>query len=532
MNAALSWRGGPRVLAVLVAVACAAESATVPDATPTPDVVLTPPPATDPALLFRDITDWAGLATLPATAGPGVAAADIDGDDDDDLLIPTEGALLVLRNRGDGSFGPAEPIADSDYGWMVYVAELTGDGKLDLVLSQPRDVRLFEGHGDGTFTRSALLETALAPGEYSVVTYGDYAFRGRLSLVLARHYGGTDCERTRTADSPPCDKDDDPGGLPDLRIPNDDGLFTSDPSLATLVGRARVKAAATADLNQDGLVDLWLGQDSYLPGLALLSSGNGGFVDAGAALGLNVAASAMGFDGGDIDGDGDVDYVVANLLPGLQLFDYDDGRYTEVAAERGFAELSSYSTWGLGLMDFDHDGDLDLLGVGGFGAGEIEVATPLERIYFAGDGTGHFERRYGVSGSGLDKSGSARGAAFADFDRDGDVDMVVASTDGPLQMLRNELGGGNWLLVRLDYPWHRPAVGAVVTVTAGAKSWKRWVIGTPSYGGSSSEWVHVGLGDATDIDAIEVRWPNGVTQQEPGGPARQRRVITFRAPRG
>jgi hypothetical protein len=511
--------------------ACADDAATETDVTPTPDVVLTPPPPTDPALIFRDITEWAGLGGLPATAGPGVAAADVDDDGDDDLLVPTESALLLLRNRGDGSFGPAEPIADSDYGWMVYAAELTGDGKLDLVLSQPRDVRLFEGHGDGTFTRSTRLETALAPGEYSVVTYGDYAFRGRLSLVLARHYGGTDCERTRTADSPPCNKDDDPGGLPDLRIPGEDGHFTSDDSLASLVGRARVKAAATADLNQDGLVDLWLGQDSYLPGLALLSNGQGGFVDAGAALGLNVVASAMGFDGGDIDGDGDADFIVANLLPGLQLFDYDGGRYTEVAAERGFAELSSYSTWGVGLIDVDHDGDLDLLGVGGFGAGEIEVPTPLERIYFAGDGAGHFERRYGATGSGLDVAGSARGAAFADFDRDGDVDMVVASVDGPLQLLRNELGGGNWLEVRLDYPWHRPAVGAVVTVTAGDRTWKRWVIGTPSYGGSSSEWVHVGLGDAASIDAIEVRWPNGVTQRELGGPARERRVITFRGAR-
>ena len=298
-----------------------------------------------------------------------------------------------------------------------------------------------------------------------------------------------------------------------------------------------MKAAATADLNQDGLVDLWLGQDSYLPGLALLSDGKGGFVDAGAALGLNVVASAMGFDGGDIDGDGDIDYMVANLFPGIQLFEYDGGRYTELAADRGFAELSSYSTWGMGLHDFDDDGDLDLLGVGGFGGGEVEVPTPLERIFFAGDGTGHFERRYGAANSGLDLAGSARGAAFSDVDRDGDVDMVVASVDGPVQLLRNELGGsraggGHWLQLRLDYPWHRPAVGAVITVTAGAKTWKRWVLGTPSYGGSSTEWVHVGLGDAATVDGIEVRWPNGMSQIEPGGPACERRVITFRTPPG
>lgn len=465
-------------------------------------------PAVDPALLFRDLTPGGGL---PATSGPGVALVDVDDDGDDDLLLSGDDAIRVLLNQGDATFVPGPDLPDSEGAQALAAADLTGDGAVDLLAVDPRELRLFERQGGG-WARSARLPELPVDGEYAAVTLGDYRLRGRLDLVAARLHA------SEGGSSPVA---------PLFLAQGDDGAYVKT-SVPAFDAPLHARVAATLDLNGDGRLDVWVGQEGFAPSRAYLGDGTGGFTESSAALGLDLPASAMGFDAGDIDGDGDLDLVVANLFPGGQLFVREGERYVEAAKAHGLDDLDTWSTWGLALFDADNDGDLDLLAASGFGQGEVEGAVGLERVYYENDGAGHFSRRLGATGSGLDVLSSARGAAFGDLDGDGDLDAVITSVDAPPQLLRNELGAGHWLQLQLRYPWHRPAVGAVVTVQAGGRALRRWVIGTPSYASSSSERVHVGLGDAPRYDALEIRWPNGVVQSEPGGAANRTLTVAYR----
>ncbi len=469
------------------------------EATPAP---VAPGPPVDPALLYRDLTPESGL---PSTGGPGVTLADLDGDGDDDLVLPTPEALRLYYNRGDAPVEPGPAVAFSEGAQSVWAADVTGDGSLDLLAVDPRELRLFVGPD---WARSTQLPELPIDGEYSAVTFGDFSLGGRLDLLAIRlHAAGGEAAMTsvlveRTADTPLAREVLDP---------------------------LHARVAATLDLNDDGRLDVWVGQEGFAPSRAYLGDGGGGFVESSKTLGLDLAASAMGFDAGDIDGDGDLDLVVANLFPALQLFVRDGERFVESATARGLTGLDGGSTWGLGLVDADNDGDLDLLAASGFGQGEVEGDTGLERLYFENDG-GLFTRRFGAADTALDVSSTARGAAFSDLDGDGDVDAVITSVDAAPQVLRNELGtdARRWLKIQLRYPWHRPAVGARVRLTAGGRTLTRWVVGTPSYGGSSSECVHFGLGAAAEYTDLEVRWPNGVTQRESAGPANRTVVVGYR----
>ena len=496
------------------------------------------PPATRPELLFHDTSAFAGVSPLGPSDVGAITLADLDRDGVDDLLLPGNDATRLLRNRGDGSFGEWASVAHPGRRVLTaYAADLTQDGRLDLVMATVKTFLIFRGVSDGVFEPVAGLPTLEGGGYGSVATFGDVAHSGRLGLFLGRSFPFQPGEtgQAETLFEGGCGNVGvDPSTLkpvPSTFLTMDTSSFIDQTAVVGLDVPAKVQATAAADINGDGHMDLYVGTEGGARDLVFLNDGKGHFAESGEALGWDARTSAMGFDMADIDGDGDAEFFVADALPdegGILWVRQPDGRFRNEASERGLLDTAQFSSWGGGFHDFDHDGDVDLFLANSLPpeGGSCDVLEQ-ERLYFRNDGTGHFERGLGATGTALDESSEARAAQISDLDADGDLDVVVASLDDPPQVLRNDMATGGWLKLDLAYPFHDPAVGAIVRVRAGGRTFTRWVVGTPSWGGSGSHVIHVGLGDAAEVEGIEVVWPNGQAQQFPGGPVRERRRLVF-----
>ncbi len=504
-------------------------------------------PAQEVGLLFVDVSHWSGGWPVPtAITEFGVSAADLDDDSDVDLVVPGGRHFQVWLNRGDASFWHAAdfglrpsssagaggaPVAGSSVA-AVYsvVGGFIGDPALDVLALRSDTSELWEGRGDGTFSYAGQLAAPQAGVLSLTLTLGDFDYRGRLTAFLGGFIqvpADMSLEALETVID--CSAAINPAGMsvPESRFaaleggePAPDGSFI----------RERVQSTMSFDVNHDGALDLFVGTEGHELDRVYIGDGRGGFQEAGKALGFDAMTSAMGSDVGDIDGDGDPEIIVTDYLPsdgGPLWVRQADGRYANEADARGLGDLRQFSGWGVGLHDFDLDGDVDLLIVNGVPPLEGCDVGSQERTYFENDGTGHFTRRLGGAGTGLDMQSRGRGAAFADFDGDGDLDVAVSSMDAPVQILRNDFATGHWLGVDLRYPWFRPAIGAEVRVRTGDTWRSRWVAGTPSAAGSSWETVHFGLGDAQTVDEIVVRWPHGKLQRMPGGPTNRRVRVDY-----
>lgn len=525
-----------RLNALLLCLSCAS----VPPPTVThdvqrPAVPLAPPPALAPQRLFVDVTEWSGLRDAGDNPGPGLTAADLDDDGDDDLVLGSGPGLEVWSNRGDGSFERLGPV-DPGGGYLSFAAQLVGSPALDLVvLRGAGGFELYEGLGGGSF-RAAPLPAYPSAAISNGVAFGDFDYTGRLSLYVP--YLMPLCgPGVRRQDGSPCRADTTPDQLPNVPgvyLRNTAEGFVDATAASGLDRPTRGQLALAVDLDGDGPLDLFVGTEGDQRDLVFLGDAKGRFHEGRKEdLGLDLGTSCMGADWADIDGDGDAELFVSDYLRegGSPLWvRSESGRYVNEAKARGLGELSQFSVWGVGLYDFDSDGDEDLLCVNSIPRTHGAELTPQERTYFANDGTGHFTRQVATD-SALDTVSEARGAAFADFDLDGDVDGVVASRTGGVQLLRNDLPQGAWTWLTLDYPWYRPVVGARVRVTAGGRVFTRWVTGTAGFAGSSTLGIHVGLGEADAIEQIEVRWPHGETQRFEGPlPVRTHLKLAYAAP--
>ena len=209
--------------------------------------------------------------------------------------------------------------------------------------------------------------------------------------------------------------------------------------------------------------------------------------------------------------------------------------FEDAAVAAGLHVQNRYVQWGAALADFDNDGLADLFYVTGHVYPEIERAAGLEgqyphkgpRILFRNAGNSRFADVSSAGGPGLTTPHSSRGAAFGDFDNDGDVDALVMNMNEPPSLLRNDSrSGGNWIEVVLEgRASNRAAIGSTVIVTVGARKQARAVLSQSSYYSHDDLRLHFGTGSATRIDEIEVRWPNGAVQQMRNVDAR--RVVTI-----
>jgi hypothetical protein len=506
------------------------------------------------------------------TNGAGAALLDYDGDGWLDALVlsgsrlqdgarrdadwPTGQAPTnrLYRNNRDGTFTDVtEKAGLARTGWAssVCAGDYDNDGRLDLHVTYFGRNVLYRNAG-GRFedvTKQAGLATSGVRWG-SGCSFVDYDRDGRLDLFVA-HYLRFDLE---TAAEPgqgancvwkgvPVNCG--PKGLPfdsNLLFRNaGDGTFTdvSERSgIAKVTGRYPMTAVA-ADFDTDGWVDLYVACDSTAS-ILYRNNHDGTFTDtavpSGLAYGeLGNAQAGMGLALGDFDRDGQLDVLKTHFADDVPALYRALGRglFEDAATVTGLGVLNRYVEWGSGLPDLDNDGWPDLVYVTGHVYPEIEPRLPQyphrgPRVVFRSLEGRRFEDVTAASGPGATTPHSSRGAAFGDYDNDGDVDVLVMNMNEPPSLLRNDYAGPNgWIAVQLEGTRsNRAGLGAIVRVTAGGRTTARAVLSQSSYYSHDDLRAHFGLGAASRVESIEVAWPSG--QVDRLHDLEGRRVVTIR----
>ncbi|MBA3727795.1 MAG: CRTAC1 family protein [Actinobacteria bacterium] len=471
---------------------------------------------------FQDVTAESGLETTLGKAGcaqfsAGAAWGDIEGDGDLDLYMPLQDeAARLWVNDGAGHFDNQSGLrgADNDgaTGMAAVFADYDNDGDQDLYVINDGPNRLYRNSGSGAFVDVALQAGVADDAAGSSASWGDYDNDGYLDLYVTNY---KDCSiREGEADR--------------LYHNEGDGTF-ADRTL--LLGPPEATAgagfqAAWFDYDGDGDQDLYLANDY----LTLVSEPNrlwrndgpgplGGwqFVDVSKESGAGWAMNAMGIGIGDHDGDLDLDFAVSNIAGNVLARNDGDGTFTDVAAAAGVQRPTQVAgvnavTWGLAFWDFNLDTREDLF----VAAGSLGGAPSQPDELFVNTGGGRFLDLSAPSGTADPQTG--RGVAFADYDRDGRVDLYVVNQFGRPVLYRNVTStGSHWLEVRtVGTASNRDGCGARLILTIGQARMLRQVFcGSTSLGSGSDPTVHFGLGSADSLEELEIVWPSGLRQVLP-----------------
>jgi hypothetical protein len=274
-----------------------------------------------------------------------------------------------------------------------------------------------------------------------------------------------------------------------------------------------------ADIDGDGRLDLLVTSD-FGQSSVWRNRGGGSFENV--TSGVISDENGMGSAVGDYDGDGDLDWFVASIFDGDGVAEGNwgttgnrlyrnrgDGSFEDATDAAGVRDGNW--GWGSSFADFDNDGRLDLVEVNGWPQGSPQFRDSPTRLFVAGDG-GRFTER--AAALGVDDHGDGRGVVCFDYDGDGDLDLFVANNNGPHHLWRNDGGraAGHFLAVALRAPPPNVfGVGALIRVTAGGRRQIRQVRAGTNYASQDPLEAHFGLGAATRVDRLEVRWPQGTT---------------------
>ena len=270
------------------------------------------------------------------------------------------------------------------------------------------------------------------------------------------------------------------------------------------------------DYDLDGRTDLYVANDASAAFL-FHNEGGGKFkevaLEAGVAYGFNgEAAAAMSGAAGDFDGDGLPDLRVTNAAYGSLFRGDGHGRFTDRVVASKLAALSGqYVSWGGGFADFDDDGHLDLF----VANGDLHHPTGRPDLYLRGTGHGTFDDASAAGGAYFGRELLSRGAAMADYDDDGRMDVLVTTIGGPPVLLRNRgVAANHWITLDLrGGAASSTGLGAIVTVEAGGRRWVEVANGRTGYLTQGDPRLHFGLGVVDRVDRVEVRWPGGARQE-------------------
>jgi len=420
---------------------------------------------------FTDVTERAGVGGKGIFSS-GCAAADYDNDGDVDLHVLNYGPDILYRNNGDGTFADVTKEAGLDdprWGLHAVWLDYNGDGWLDVYVAH------YLRYDDGKFRDF-----------YPAAGYpGPLSYNGEPDALYRNHGDGTFTDVTKEA-----------------------GLHQPD---------GRAMSVTAADFNNDGRLDIFVANDA-MENHFFLATGKGAFVEkaleSGVAFGENGQGVAnMGPVTGDVNRDGLLDVFIPNLGYCI-LFQQGPRGFQDRTHKTGLAApLAQYAGWGAVLSDYDNDGWLDIFVVHGNAHHEYVQEDTLMRNQ--GDGT--YEDVSARSGQYFQEKYVGRGAAWADYDNDGDIDLLVVNLNDHPKLLRNDGGNRNrWLAVeaKLKFPTGtREAIGARVTVTTGALRQIEDLVPMRGYLSQGDHRLYFGLGQADHADRVEIRWPDGALEK-------------------
>jgi len=519
--------------------------------------------AEDGPIQFEDVTLPAGLdyrnlfgspdkPYIIESTGNGAAFFDYDDDGCVDLFVVNGSTLekqgkgergpgnRLYRNDGKGAFKDVTAGSGLEGGYWgsgVAAGDYDNDGFVDLYVTTILEGNhLYHNEGNGTF-REVTAKAVVGGGNRDSVSaaFFDYDRDGRLDLFVVNYVRFDRPYLDRV--SPYClwkglrvfcGPTGVAGDQSVLYHNNGDGTFT-DVTRAAGVVNSELKSlgVVTADLDGDGWPDVYVASDSTIQAL-YRNRGDGTFEDVALQSGAGYsqdgrAQSGMGVDAGDYDGDGRLDLFVTNFQDDYNTLFHNDGslRFSDVTHAARIGQVSfNRLSWGTGFRDFDNDGGLDLFVANGHVYPQVDAARLAQETYAQPNqvlrnlGNGTFADVTPSAGPGLRVVKSSRGVAFADFDNDGRMDAVVVNMDDTLTLLHNTTRNGNhWLTVRtIGSRSNRDGLGARMRLRAGGRDQLREVKTAGSFASASDPRVHFGLGTASRIEALEVKWPSGLSQ--------------------
>jgi len=478
--------------------------------------------------------------------GCGAAFLDYDNDGWLDILMltgrrrsgptPPSATIRLYKNNRDGTFTDVTAhsgLGRSAWAFGVTVADYDNDGFDDIFITCYGQNVLFHNNGDGTFTDVTEKAGLLRPGVHfgSGCTWVDYDRDGKLDLFVA-HYVVFDQQKIQPrGQNPACNWRGvpvycGPMGLPRepcrLYRNNGDGSFTDVSEKAGILNAEGYGlTAVAADFDGDGWPDIYVACDSS-PSLLFHNNHDGTFSERGLESGISVnedgkEQAGMGLGIGDFDTDGNLDIFKTHFAADTNILYRNNGKgvFRDVTTRTGLAVETRFVSWGAAIQDFDNDGLPDLFYTTGMVSPELERDLPdtpykTPNVLFRNLGGGKFEELFDLAGPAMKELHSSRGAAFGDFDNDGDVDIVIMNMNEAPSLLRNDVSGHHhWLKVLLEgVQSNRSAIGAEVVATYGGKKQAQAVLAQASFLSVNDRRLHFGLGSETAAD-VEVRWPSG-----------------------
>jgi enediyne biosynthesis protein E4 len=504
---------------------------------------------------FTDVTAQAGIRFkhnsgafgrkyLPETMGSGVCFLDYDNDGWQDILLVNSmdwpghksgrSIPALYHNNQDGTFTDVtQPagLAVEMYGLGCTAGDYDNDGNVDIYITTLGSNHLFRNLGNGKFVDVTAKAGVADPGFSSSAVWFDYDNDGKLDLFVAHYIDwsiATDqyCSLDNKNKSY-CTPQTYKGQSSTLFHNKGNGTFENVTQRAGLLDpTSKSLGVALLDYDNDGFLDLFVSNDTE-PNKLYRNNHDGSFTDVAVAAGVaysdaGTVRAGMGTDAADYDHSGKQSLVVGNFTnEGMALYRNDgSGLFTNEAAATGISRMTTQSlTFATFFFDYDLDGLLDIVAVNGHVSDDISVVQPNVKYaqpphLFRNIGKGKFLEVTAQVGTALQRPIVGRGAADADFDNDGDLDLLITANDGTARLLRNDNANENdWLRIKtVGTRSNRDGIGAKITVTASHGVRQLGMVKTGSSYLSQSELpLTFGLGKPEEgkTVSLEIAWPSG-----------------------
>jgi hypothetical protein len=519
-------------------------------------------------ITFKDITRQAGIQFvhnnsahgkkyLPETMGPGCAFIDYDNDGYPDILLVNgrdlepsarHTTLKLYHNNGNGTFTDVTAkagLAVEMFGLGVAVGDFDNDGFDDIFVTALGQSHLFRNTGKGTFVDVTKSAGLMGPNEFSTsAAWLDYDRDGKLDLVVGNYVQWTAktdiyCTLDGTKKSY-CTPEAYKGASVRLWHNIGNGQFEDATAKAGLFdATSKSLGIAVSDVNGDGWPDIAIANDTQ-PNKLYVNDGHGKFTESAVGAGIafsedGVARAGMGIDAADYDRSGRPSILVSNFSNQMMALYHNEGNALFVdEAPRSEVGRKSLLTLGFAcfFFDYDLDGWQDIFVNNGHIEDEIEkiqkrVKYAQPAHLFHNEGKGRFSDATPNVGPALATPRVGRGAAYADIDNDGDLDLLITTNGGPAVLLRNDGVTNKSLRVKLSaVKSNRDGIGAVVSVKAGGEQQSISMRSGSSYLSANELVLTFGLGNKTQADELIVTWPSGQVDRLSNVPAGE--TITIR----